>query len=178
MADSTSFRVADLPQNSATSFEIRPSGDALKELAQDYGILGLRKLRFTGDIMASGKRDWRLDGTLGATLVQECVVSLEPVTTRIDVPVHRVFVASFQEPDEPEAEMDSDDSQEPLGAEISPYDVMLEALGLAIPPYPRKDGAELGEAVYAEVGVTPMRDEDAKPFAGLAGLKEQLKDTN
>ena len=38
----------------------------------------------------------------------------------------------------------------------------------------RKEGAELGEAVYAEDGVTPMRDEDAKPFAGLAALRAKM----
>ena len=37
-------------------------------------------------------------------------------------------------------------------------------------------GAELGEAVYAEDGVQPMRDEDTRPFAGLAALRGQLKD--
>jgi hypothetical protein len=30
--------------------------------------------------------------------------------------------------------------------------------------------------VVTEPGVAPMRDEDARPFAGLAGLKDQLSD--
>ncbi|MCX8227096.1 MAG: DUF177 domain-containing protein, partial [Sulfitobacter sp.] len=37
-------------------------------------------------------------------------------------------------------------------------------------------GAELGQAVYAEPGVAPMTDEDARPFAGLAQLREKLED--
>ena len=37
------------------------------------------------------------------------------------------------------------------------------------------EAEELGEAVYAEDGVQPMRDEDTKPFAGLAALRGQLK---
>jgi len=50
---------------------------------------------------------------------------------------------------------------------IDPAAVMIEALALAMPLYPRAEGADLGEAVHAEPGVTPMRDADARPFAGL-----------
>jgi hypothetical protein len=30
--------------------------------------------------------------------------------------------------------------------------------------------------VFAEDGVTPLRDEDTKPFAGLAALRDRLED--
>ena len=33
--------------------------------------------------------------------------------------------------------------------------------------------AELGDAVFAAPGITPMRDEDARPFSGLAALKDK-----
>jgi uncharacterized metal-binding protein YceD (DUF177 family) len=52
--------------------------------------------------------------------------------------------------------------------------VMAEALALHLPLYPRAGGADLGEAVFTEPGLAPMRDEDAKPFAGLAGLRDTL----
>ncbi|MEX0300945.1 MAG: DUF177 domain-containing protein, partial [Leisingera sp.] len=136
----------------------------------------LRKLRFTGEIKAMGKKDWKLSGRLGATVVQDCVVTLEPVTTRIEEAVEITYLARFETPEGAEAEMPEDDSIEPLGTHIAPAAVMAEALALHIPAYPRKDGAELGEAVYAEDGVQPMRDEDAKPFAGLAALRGELKD--
>jgi uncharacterized metal-binding protein YceD (DUF177 family) len=54
--------------------------------------------------------------------------------------------------------------------------VLTEALSLALPDFPRADGAELGSQVYAADGVAPMTDEDAKPFAGLASLKAKLTD--
>ena len=40
---------------------------------------------------------------------------------------------------------------------------------------PRAEGVELGERVFSEEGVKPMRDADAKPFAGLAALKEKME---
>ena len=36
-------------------------------------------------------------------------------------------------------------------------------------------GAALGEAVFAAQGVAPLRDEDLRPFSGLASLAERLK---
>jgi hypothetical protein len=33
----------------------------------------------------------------------------------------------------------------------------------------------LGEAIFTKAGLAPMKDEDARPFAGLAALKDQLK---
>lgn len=170
------LRVSDLKQNSATAFALRPESDALKNLTQELELLGLRKLSFNGDVKAQGASDWLLSAKLGATVVQPCGVTLEPVTTRIDVPVRRIYLSTPLEEDAPEIEMPEDDSMEPLGHWIDPEQVMIEALVLALPLYPRSEGAELGERVYAEPGVKPMRDEDARPFAGLAALKDQLSD--
>ncbi len=175
MSNQTSLRVADLPQNTPTSFELRPDAKALEVFKDDLGLLGLRKLSFVGDVAAQGKRDWILKGKLGATVIQPCVVTLEPVTTRIDIPVTRVFLADWQEPEEPEFEIPEGDETEQLGAEIDPALVMIEALSLALPQYPRKDGAELGQADFTEPGKQAMTDEDVKPFAGLAGLRDAMK---
>ncbi len=175
MTDTHALRVADLPQNAATPFDLIPDAEARATLARDLGLNGLRKLRFSGTVSAHGARDWLLEGHLGATVVQPCVVTLEPVTTRIETEVRRLFVAEMAAPDAPEVEMPEDDTTEQLGARIDPAAVMAEALALALPLYPRKEGAELGEAVFTEPGQTPMRDEDTRPFAGLAGLRNALK---
>jgi uncharacterized metal-binding protein YceD (DUF177 family) len=172
---STAYRVAELPQNSIKKFEIKPEPAQNDAMATELDLLGLRKLRFSGQIRASGKADWKLSGTLGATVTQACTVTLEPVTTRIDLPVERVYVKNLVQLEEEEVEMPEDDSIEPLGAWIDPEAVMVEALVLALPEYPRIEGAELGEAIYTQAGSAPMKDEDARPFAGLASLKEQLK---
>lgn len=175
MSNNTSLRVADLHQNAPTPFDLRPDTKGLDAIKTYLGLLGLRKLSFVGDVRAQGKRDWILAGKLGATVIQPCVVTLEPVTTRIDVPVTRVFLAEWEDPEEPEFEIPEGDETEPLGAEIDPTLVMVEALSLALPQYPRKDGAELGQSDYTEPGKQAMTDEDVKPFAGLADLRDALK---
>ncbi len=174
-ADTFALRVADLSQNTATRFEIQPETPLLSEIATQMGVLGLRKLRFIGEIRGHGKRNWALKGDLGFTVTQPCVVTLDPVNTRIDTKIERLFLANYDIPGEEEAEMPEDDNVEPLESHINPYTVMLEALALHLPQYPRKNGVELGESVHTAPGIAPMRDEDTRPFAGLASLRDQLK---
>ena len=137
--------------------------------------MGLRKVSLRGTLLPEGKRDWRLEAVLGATVTQPCVVTLAPVTTRIDEPLERIWRAELEIPTGDEVEMPEDVSEEQLGREIDLGQVLSEALALALPAWPRAEGAELGEAVYTAPDATPMRDEDARPFAGLAGLRDALK---
>lgn len=171
----TALRVAELGQNAEHRFSLRPPAAEMAAIAQELGFVALRKVGFEGSLVPEGKTGWRLKARLGATVVQECVVTLDPVTTRIDTDVTRLFARDFTLPDEPEVEMPEDDTTEALGTWIDPASVMVEALSIAAPDYPRKDGAELGQKVYAAPGTAPMTDEDARPFAGLADFKEALK---
>ncbi|WP_380052556.1 DUF177 domain-containing protein [Falsihalocynthiibacter sp. SS001] len=169
------LRVADLAQRKDTRFSLIPDDATLKAIAKDLQLDGLKKMRFEGTLSPQGKSDWQLSAKLGATVTQPCVITLAPVNTRIDGPVTRVFVKDtsvFDIEDEEEIEVESqvDESLEPLGATIDLGEVMVEALALALPLYPRAEGAELGEAQFAAPGVAPLQDEDARPFAGLANL--------
>lgn len=173
-APSPRIPVTDLSDRAPTAFDLRPGAEARAALADRIGIKAIRKLRLAGEIRAEGDADWRLDATLGATVVQDCVVTLAPVTTRLDVVVARRFLAEMPalHPDENgEVQMPEDDTIEPLAAQIDLAAVLEEALTLALPDYPRAEGAGLGDAVHAAPGVVPMRDDDAKPFAGLAALR-------
>lgn len=169
------LRVADLAQK-PTRFALRPDAEAQKAWAEALGLDALRKLSFEGAVRPEGKRDWILEAKLGATIEQPCTVTLAPVRTRIDVPVTRRFLSDFTTPDTPEVEMPEDETIEALGAWIDLQAVMIEALSLEIPPYPRADGANFESAQFAEDGTAPLTDEAMRPFAGLAALREQMKD--
>lgn len=172
----TSLRVASLSQTSPTPFSLRPDAAALAALAQEMEISGLRKLSFEGALHPMGDSDWQLRGRLGATVTQPCVVTLEPVITRIDTDVLRTFIRDYVDVDAPEAEVPEDDSVEPLGTWIDPALVMEEELALALPQYPRKIETESEPVRVTEPGKKPMSDEEARPFAGLAAFKQQLED--
>ena len=168
------YRLSDLPQGKPTRFDLSPDAHEMHALAEDLDLSALRKLRFTGEIRATGKRDWRIAARLGATVVQPCVVTLEPVTTRIETTVTRQYLADYVEPDAAEVEMPEDDTREPLPHQIDLTAVMAEALALNIPAYPRKDSAEPVQAVFTEPGKAPLTDDDMRPFAGLAALRDKL----
>ena len=170
------LRVSDLPQRQETPIFLEPDAAARKAMASELGVSEVRKARLDGTLRPEGKSDWRLDATLGATVVQPCIVTLQPVTTRIDEPVSRRYLAAYEiDPDIDEMEMPEDDTIEPLGETIDLAALLQEALSLAIPLYPRAEEATLGEAVFTEPGKTPMTDDEARPFAGLAGLKAKLE---
>jgi len=168
-------RLADLPNRKRTHFTITPDATGRAALATVLGIPSLRKMRFTGDLIPLGKRDWRLEATLGATVQQDCVVTLDPVTTRIDEHIERTYTSNFETPDAAEVEMTEDDTTDPIPESLDLVEVALEALALSIPAYPRKDGAHADKAVFTEPGKAAMTDEDARPFAGLAALRKDLE---
>ena len=173
--DHGSFRVAELSSRHPTAFSLVPDAAARAALAAELALLDLKKVTFTGEIAPEGKHGWRLSGHLGATVVQPCVVTLAPVTTRIETDVARRYLPEDEQFEAgSESEMPEDETVEPLSAAISPAAVMAEALALALPDYPRADGAALQEATFAEDGVTPMSDDDARPFASLKSLRGKL----
>lgn len=168
------LRLADLPNRKRTHFRIEPDAAGRAALAEALDVVMVRKLRFEGDMIPMGSRDWRLEAELGATVVQACVVTLDPVTTRLDEKITRSYVAHYDMPEAAEVEMPEDDTTDPLPETLDLVAVMTEALALSLPAYPRKDGAETGEAVFTEPGKAPMTDQDARPFAGLAALRDSL----
>lgn len=166
-------------------FDIAPTPEEAVALAQLMGALSLRKMRFAGRLVAGARGRWTLEATLGATVVQPCVVSLEPVTTRIDQPVRRLFVP--EEGARP-AEIvlrgeDDDDETEPLGDHIDLGLVATEALALALPAYPRKPGAVLGGELEGRGDSLSGGTVDGggegdtrRPFAALAALRAKMED--
>jgi len=119
----------------------------------------------------------RVAGTFAAKVTQDCVVTLEPVSTSLD----EEFEAEFRDPadmaiDEDHGNEGADhehsalaiaDEPEPIEAgHIDVGRVVYQALSAALPPYPRADGVEFAweDAAMKEAG---------GPFAALAKLKKK-----
>jgi uncharacterized metal-binding protein YceD (DUF177 family) len=158
----------------AFPFDIAPTDAEARAIAALLDLQGLRKVRFAGRLTPLARGGWRLDARLGATVVQSCVVTLDPVTTRIDQPVRRLWLAD-DAPRTAEILVDpeEDDELEPLGDRIDLGRVALEALALALPAYPRKPGAGL-PAGAAEEAADLDAEPELKPFAGLAALRAKM----
>lgn len=183
MTDNTeNLRVSGLNTHGATAFNIQPTVKKRAAIAKQLYLTELRKLRFVGKITPTGNADWNLTGDLGATVLQPCVVTLAPVVSRIDIKVSRRFIAApsqyganqSDDTDE-EIEIPSGDEIESLGSHINLLAVLTEALSLAMPLYPKAEGANLETTTFTEDGKTPMSDEAARPFAALSALRDKLE---
>lgn len=171
------YEVDSLPANRLIKFDLVPDAAEQSALATALGLTGLKKMRMTGEIAPLGAQSWQLDGELGATVSQLCVISAEPVRTRIDVHIRIKFLPEGKMPVEND-ETVLDDELEPLGKIIDIGIIATEALSLEIPLYPRKEGAEMQNASATPDGQAIITDAEIKPFASLAALKEKLGDTS
>lgn len=173
-------RVANLPPRGREVGVALGASDRAA-LAADLGILDLPAAGLTGRLVPEGGADWRLAARIAASVVQRCVVTLDPVETRIDEPVDRLFRAGPVAGDGEvvteggEIEM-PDETVEPLGREIDLAAILVEEIALALPAYPRKDGVELDRTVFAAPGVAPLTDAELKPFAALGRLTSGTDD--
>lgn len=168
-------RVSSLNNTVDFEFDEVPTENETNEMAALFDVVSIRKMRFQGVISPFEDDGWLLEGKLGVSMSQNCVVTLERVRTRLDLDIRRVFTP-MAEPDENEITLDAshNDEIEPLGKQIDLGLVAMEALALAIPEYPRVEGAELPESSFSPPEASDIEEEAPKPFAGLAALKEKL----
>jgi uncharacterized metal-binding protein YceD (DUF177 family) len=169
------LKVSSLNNTVDFKFEEVPSEGETNEMAVLFDVVSIRKMRFAGAISPFEDDGWLLEGKLGVTVSQNCVVTLDRVRTRLDLDIRRIFTP-MAEPDENEITLDAshNDELEPLGREIDLGLVAMEALALAIPEYPRIEGAELPESSFSPPDTSDIDEEQPKAFAGLAALKEKL----
>jgi len=132
------------------------------------GVRALPSLVASFDVTRQGS-GLRVAGEVRATVEQNCVVTLEPLTSEVSEPVDLVFVAGPVAV----ASVEAAEAIDPAGADepellvdgVADLGVVAtEFLLLAIDPYPRKPGAVF-EGPRIE-------DSGTHPFAGLAALKK------
>jgi uncharacterized metal-binding protein YceD (DUF177 family) len=169
------IRFSNINPGRPHKFDIRPSNELCSSVASDLNLLRLSKLRLDGTLSATGKNSWRLKGHIGATVEQACVLTLAPVQTRIDSDIERNFLPLKIEDEtsdgpDGEAEMEQDETLEPLGTNVDLIKMLVEALSLELPAYPRVAGASFEKKAFAAPGIAPLSDDDVKPFANLSSL--------
>lgn len=177
MQRQTSYPLTELKESGPTNVSLVLEGDEMARIASELDLVGLAKTRFDGKLSPIGKSNWHLTGKLGATVTQSCVVTLDPVKTRLEIDVERKYLSNYTLPDEDSVtEMSNeDDVSEPLPETLDMLSVISEVIALNVPAYPRADGVHVENQVFAPPGVTPITDNDLKPFASLAELKEKLE---
>jgi Large ribosomal RNA subunit accumulation protein YceD len=175
--------VADVSAETGRHFELTADADARAAIARIAGIRELPRLAATFDVTRQGEEGLRVVGQVTATVGQNCVVTLEPLSNEIHETIHLVFGPSSpefeSEPDEDDESGERSgrskrnlDGPEPLLSDSVDLGALAtEFLILGIDPYPRKPDAKF----------EPPQDgkPDPGPFAVLAGLTaKDRKDRN
>ena len=170
------LRLADLPQGRPTPVRVAPDAGQLAALAERLGVDALRKVRLEGELRPEGAAGWTLAARLGATVVQPCRVTTDAVTTRVEEDLAiRYAPGAGGGTAEEEVEIDAD-APEPLPAVLDLGAVLEEALALAVPAFPRAEGAGDADVSAAPPGAAPLDDDAVKPFAGLAALRRRMEE--
>ncbi len=152
--------VADLDGTRPRTVVVEASEVECGRLAERLRIEAVVSLRaevelrreLTGDIVARGK--------LPSDVVQACVVTLEPVPSRIGVEFEQRF---SDRSGAGEAE-DEDPVEAIVDGEIEIGDIVTQNLSLSLDPYPRAPGVE-----FEEFDDDP--DTPSGPFAALSQLR-------
>jgi uncharacterized metal-binding protein YceD (DUF177 family) len=140
-------------------------------VADRLGLLSLDRFEAHAMLSRDGQTI-RASGRLKASLEQACVATGDPVPAHLDEAFELRFVP---EPKGGEADDEIELGESDLdtifhdGSAIDLGGAVTDTLALTLDPYPRSAGAD---AALKEAGV--MTEEDASPFAALAGLKEKL----
>jgi len=115
----------------------------------------------------------RVEGELTATVTQTCVVTLEPVESRVDQRFVQLYTLEGPAQNESEVFVGPDDEEipEPLeGETLDLGELAAEQLSLALDPYPRAPGARFEGASFGEDGEVE-EDAEESPFAVLKQLR-------
>lgn len=149
---------------------ISANPDERAALAARFGLLELSALSARVRLRPlAGGTLVRLEGDLLAELVQECVVTLEPVPARIADRFEMVFGPPEAEEREVVVAFDQEDPPEPIvdGA-VDLGEAVVQALAERLDPFPRAPGAAHAGSADSEPPPEP-----GSHFAALARLRRQ-----
>jgi uncharacterized metal-binding protein YceD (DUF177 family) len=163
--------VARLPQ-AGMPLTLKADEKELKRLAQVFELVGVSA--FSAEMLV---KKWRKDGvritgTVRAEIVQSCVVTLEPINARVSNEIDTVFVPETSKLSRPlisgegEIVLDYEGPDLPetfSGDTIDVGALAQEMFGLAIDPYPRKEGVDFEFRVEDD----DVEEKKPSPFAKL-----------
>ena len=164
-------------EDGETVIDIEADADERAALTRRFGLLALDSLTAKVGLTPVDGGLVRVHGALAAEITQACVVTLEPVTSRVEASFECLYGA-----DTPEeaggliTDADTEESPESLAhGAIDVGEAVAEQLALELDPFPRSPGAAFDGLSSASESVGNDDTGDAGPFAVLARLKEKPK---
>ncbi len=158
--------VAEIPET-GLHVDLTADSGTRDAVAAAVGVEAMPALEASFDLVRIGADGVRLAGRVQATVVQSCVVTLEPLESRVDEAVELVFLPEPGGPADA-AGLQPIEGEEPpealVDGKLDLGAIAVEFVFLGIDTYPRKPGAVFDAA--------PAGDPSSHPFAALAALKK------
>jgi len=173
--------------DSGTAIRIEADAAERARLSERFGLLGLdslsAELRLTAE---EGGTLIRLEGTIIAEVIQVCGITLEPLKSRIEGPLERLYTTAGESGLEPAGEDFDVGAEEPpeqiVGGNFDIGEAIVEQMALELPSFPRKPGID-----FVDYSTGPENNDVAAdgreenthaaggPFTALAKLRKKLK---
>lgn len=180
MSDIPSFKahVAVLPGN-GLPVALRPDEAERAQIASACGVRGFGRLEADLTLKRWRRDGVELRGEIRAIVLQDCVITLEPLENEIREEVLMTFLPEnsrlSRRQDESTGELVLDPEGPDLpesfsGETIDLWPVVVECLVLAIDPFPRAPGAALDQG---DIGQEAQSREES-PFSALKALKKDV----
>lgn len=148
-------------------FHFQPNKRLLETLGQRMNVLSFLKLKFFGFLKLESKSRWNLNGQLVFMVRQECVVTLEPVVSKVKSTVKRVYVDKgfLNVNRKTDGNISEDDYEEFEGA-IDLVPLLFEEISLTTPEYPKVNDIDKIR-VATEKTIDSTENLENNPFAIL-----------
>ena len=169
--------VARLPQN-GMPLRLTANEKERRALAKEHGLVSVQSFKAELLIKKWRKDGVKITGNVAAEITQSCVITLEPMVSRVENEIDAVFVQEGSKLARPPLSADGEIIIDYEGADLpetfagDAIDVGAlaeEFFGLAVDPYPRKPGAVLQEALQDTDLGTPR----PSPFASLIKFRKE-----
>ena len=152
-------------------FTLSFTDEELTQLKKDLNLISLKKTSMSGKITATAAGQWHLKAKIGATIVQESVLSLKSVTTRIDDKIDlRIIKGHDNAVQNSELELNEDYF---IAHELDLGAVFFENVALSIPVFPKEKGESFENKVFTAKGIDPLTNDRISPFFILNKLKKK-----
>jgi hypothetical protein len=165
--------VARLPQKGLPVVIEADAGQRV-ELASEHDLLSVENYRAELLVERWKRNGVKVSGRVEADITQACIVTLDPIKARIDEPVEALFLPEasklgrqgFEGGGEILLDAEGPDSPETFSGDTIDVGALGEQFfGLALDPYPRKQGVALEATGDAE----PVENEFQQKLRSLLG---------
>ena len=170
-SDRSKLEMFILETEKKIEFTLSFNSNELARLQKYLNLISIKKTSMSGKIVATAAGQWHLKAKIGATVVQESVLSLKPVTTRIDDKIDMRIIKGYDNKvQNSELELNEDYFIE---HELDLDVIFFENIALSIPTFPKGAGEFFENKVFTAKGIDPLTNDRISPFFVLNKLKKK-----